>query len=101
MSEFNEEFDEIRVTETNQTNDGWTFLVELGYGDGLAEYIVDVDVDYWTKLTGRRIEPDELVKTSFEFLLSKEQKELIFKKFNLADVSGSFPMYESEIKRRL
>jgi len=101
VSEYNEEFDGIRVTETNQSDNGWNFLVELGHGDGLVEYFVEVDRDYWTRLTGRRIEPAELVKTTFEFLLSHESKELILKKFNLSDVNGYFHNYEEEIKRLL
>ena len=75
MSEFNDDFEEIRVTEMNQSDNGWNYLVELGYGDGLNEYMVEVDVAYWTRLTGRRIEPDELVKMTFNFLLDKEQLE--------------------------
>lgn len=101
MAELNEDFEEIRVTETNQRDDSWTFLVELGHGEGLIEYWVDVDRDYWTRLTNRRIEPAELVTLTFKFLLDKEPKELILKKFNIADVSGFFPMYERAIKKYL
>ena len=101
MAEFNEEIDEMRVTEEGQRENGWTFLVELGHGDGLSEYVIDVDREYWTRLTNRRIEPDELVTITFKFLLDKKSKELILKKFNLADVADSFPAYENEIKRRL
>src|SRR3990167_1765065 len=99
MAEFNEDFDGIRITETNQKEESWTFLVELGHGDNLAEYYVDVDRDYWTKLTGRRIEPAELIEITFKFLLDKEQKEMIMKKFNLSEVNKLFPQYETEIKR--
>lgn len=99
MSEFNEDLDNIRVTEANQRESGWTFLVELGHGEGLIEYWVDVDREYWTRLTNRRIEPAELVELTFKFLLEKESKELILKKFNISDVAGRFPMYELEIKK--
>ena len=101
MAEFDEDFDGMKVTETNQREDGWTFLVELGHGEEMIEYWVDVDKDYWTRLTNRRIEPAELVVITFKFLLSKELKELILKKFNLADITGVFPMYESEVKRAM
>lgn len=101
MAEINEDFDGIKITETNQHENGWTFLVELGHGEGLIEYWIDVDKDYWTRLTSRRIEPTELVAVTFKFLLDKAPKELILKKFNLADVAGHFPMYESEVKRAL
>lgn len=101
MAEFNEGFDGIRVTETNQSDNGWTFLVELGHGEGLIECWVDVDREYWTRLTNRRVEPEDLVLETFKFLLDKEHKELILKKFNLSDVAGNFPMYEAEIKKSL
>ena len=99
MTEFNEDFDGMRVTETNQSEEGWTFLVELGYGDGLTEYFVDVDKNYWTRLTNRRIEPGELVVTAFKFLLDKETKELILKRFSIADIAGHYPNFENEMKR--
>ena len=101
MAEMNEDFDGMRVTETNQREDGWTFLVELGHGEEMIEYSIDVDKDYWARLTNRRIEPAELVTITFKFLLDKEPKELILKKFNLADVVGHFPMYESEVKKAM
>src|SRR5688572_26353010 len=101
MAEFNEEFDNISVTEVNQRTEGWTFLVGLGFGDGMIEYFVDVDKDFWTKLTNRRVEPGELVKVTFKFLLEKESKELIRKKFNIADVQGHYPQYETEMRRAL
>ena len=101
MAEFNEDFDEIRVTEANQREEGWTFLVELGHSEGLVEYFVDVDRDYWTRLTNRRVEPSELVKETFKFLLGKQSKEAILKKFNIADMVGQFHNFESEIKRIL
>ena len=101
MAEFNEDYDGMQVTETNQAEDGWTFLVELGHGEGLLEYWVDVDRAYWTRLTNRRVEPVELVIATFKFLLDKKPKELILKKFNIADVVGNFPNYENEIKRIL
>ncbi len=101
MAEFSDEFDEMRVTETNQTENSWTFMVELGHGEGLLEYWVDVDREYWTRLTNRRVEPADLVTATFKFLLDKEPKELILKKFNLADVAGHYPNYEHEMRRAL
>lgn len=101
MAEFDEDFDGMRVTETSQREDGWTFLVELGHGEEMIEYWVDVDKDYWTRLTSRRIEPAELIAITFKFLLDKHSKELISRKFNLADVAGHFPMYEFEVKKAM
>jgi len=99
MTDYNEEFDGIRIAEQNQADNHWTFSFEIGNGESLIEYLVDVDRDHWARLTNRRIEPAELVRLTFQFLLERESKELILKKFNIADVSGHFPTYESEIKR--
>jgi len=101
MAEFNQEFEDIRVTEHGQREEGWTFFVEIGTGDGLVEYFVDLDRDYWTKLTDRRVEPAELIRLTFKFLLEREQKEIILKKFNMADITGYFPQYEYEVKKML
>ena len=102
MSEFeNDDFEGIRVTETGQSENGWTFLVEIGHGDGLMEFWVEIDKAQWTRLTGRRIEPSELVLFTFKFLLDKEAKELILKKFNLSDVEGQYPNFEMELKKSL
>ena len=101
MADFDEDFDGISISETSQREDGWTFLVGLGHGDGMMEYFVDVDKDYWTRLTGRRIEPAKLIELTFKFLLEHEAKEVIFKKFNVADVTGNFPNFENEIRRLL
>lgn len=101
MAEFDEDFDGIRITEVSQREESWTFLVEVGNGDSLIEYFVDVDKEYWTRLTTRRIEPAELVQATFKFLLERGPKETIRKKFNLSDVIGFFPNYEIEVKRIL
>lgn len=101
MSEFNEDYDGMMISEQNQSDNGWTFLVELGQGDSILEYLVEVDRDYWARLTDKRTEPLELVRAAFKFLLEKETKELILRKFNIADISGHFPNFENEIKRML
>jgi hypothetical protein len=98
---FNEDQNDMRVTEIGQDKNSWTFMVEIGRGDGLNEYMVILDREYWTRLTNRRVEPEELVKVTFHFLLEKEPKELILKKFNISDVQGHFPGYEIEVKRSL
>lgn len=101
MAEFNEDLEDIRVTEHTQREDGWTFLVEVGHGEGLIEYFVDLDKSYWDRITSRRVEPTELIKATFKFLLEKEPKEIILKKFNVSDVAGYFPTFENEIKKSI
>jgi len=53
------------------------------------------------RLAGGQIEPAELVRRSFEFLLENEPKESILTRFDLTVISRYFPDFEREIKRRL
>jgi hypothetical protein len=100
-AEFNEEFDGIVITEIGQKEEGWNFIVGLGHGDGMIEFFVDVDKEYWTRLTNRRVEPSKLVEMTFKFLLDKGIKETIQRKFNVSEVSAKFPQFEMEMKRML
>ena len=47
------------------------------------------------------MEPEELIRKSFEFLLEHEPKESILSRFDLTVISRYFPEYEGEIKKRL
>ena len=95
----------------NKKYDGegkWIFRVQV---DDMT-YEVELEKEYWQKLTATRpprlseqardggqgkIEPDELVRKSFEFLLAREPKESILRSFNLKIISNYFPEYEGEI----
>jgi len=62
---------------------------------------VTVNPDDYKRLADGKIEPEELVRRSFEFLLERESKESILSRFDLSLISRYFPEYEQEIKRRL
>jgi hypothetical protein len=62
---------------------------------------VTVSPKDYTRLATGNVEPEELVRRSFEFLLEREPKESILKRFDLSLISRYFPEYEREIKRRL
>jgi hypothetical protein len=47
------------------------------------------------------IAPEELVRTSFEFLLEREPASSILRKFSLDVISRYFPDYPAEIHARL
>jgi hypothetical protein len=53
------------------------------------------------RITAGKIEPAELVKRSFEFLLENEPKESILARFDLSVIARYFPAFEGEMKRRL
>jgi hypothetical protein len=62
---------------------------------------VTLDPKDYARLAGVAIEPEELIRKSFEFLLERESKESILSRFDLSVISRYFPEYEREIKNRL
>jgi hypothetical protein len=77
------------------------FRVRILEKDGETTHHVTLKQDDYTKLTGGKIEPQELVRRSFEFLLERELKESILNRFELSVISRYFPEYEREIKQRV
>jgi hypothetical protein len=55
----------------------------------------------YRRLSGGKIEPQELIRLSFEFLLARELKESILPEFDLPLIGRYFPEYEPELKRRI
>jgi hypothetical protein len=54
----------------------------------------------YQRLTGGAVEPAELIRTSFQFLLERESKESILSRFDLSVISRYFPEYERQIRKR-
>ena len=77
------------------------FRVRVIDGDSESSHRVTLNAEHYNRLTRGKIEPQELVKRSFQFLLERETKEAILGKFDLQAIARYFPEYEREIKRRL
>jgi hypothetical protein len=77
------------------------FLVRIVEKAGETTHHVTLKQDDYTKLTGGKIEPQEFVRRSFEFLLEREPKESILSRFDLCVIGRYFPEYEREIKQRV
>ena len=77
------------------------FRVRILEKDGEATHQLSLKQEDYTKLTGGKTEPEELVRRSFEFLLEREPKESILTRFDLSVIGRYFPEYEREIQRRL
>lgn len=84
---------DIKITKQEETEDGWNFAVEI---EG-SEYSVDLDKEYWLKLTDSKLDPAELILKSFEFLLAREPKESILQSFNLRQINDYFEEFEEKI----
>jgi hypothetical protein len=83
----------------------WSYEVEVTESDGSGSrttHQVTMFKDYYMDLTQRgRMIPEELIRKSFKFLLDRESKESILKKFDIAQINNYFPEFEKEIKRGL
>ncbi|HKV05682.1 MAG TPA: hypothetical protein VJO53_11310 [Candidatus Acidoferrales bacterium] len=55
----------------------------------------------YDRISDGKVEPAELVRRSFEFLLENESKESILSRFDLMIIGRYFPDFEREMKRRL
>lgn len=65
-----------------------------------SKYTVDVTEEYYKKLTRGIVTPEELIKESFRFLLEREPKESILKRFDLPTIHKYFPEFEVEIYQK-
>ena len=77
------------------------FLVRVGEGGSESTHRVTVKQDDYDRLAAGKIEPEELVRRSFEFLLQREAQESILSRFDLSVINRYFPEYEREIKKKL
>ncbi|MBZ5694938.1 MAG: hypothetical protein LAN36_06215 [Acidobacteriia bacterium] len=77
------------------------FQVRVVEGKNLTSHRVTLKAADCERIAGGKVEPAELVRKSFEFLLENEPKESILGKFDLTVIGRYFPNFESEIRRRL
>jgi hypothetical protein len=77
------------------------FRVRVADSGTETTHDVTVTPDDYTRLTNGKVEPEQLVRRSIEFLLEREPKESILNRFDLSVISRYFPEYEREIRRRL
>lgn len=87
----------IHVTKKSETE----FEVSVEDGGTHTTHVVTVKSAVYERLTEGRIPPDRLVELSFEFLLAREPRESILRRFDLEVISQYFPEYERELRKRL
>lgn len=77
------------------------FSVAVLEGGSRSTHTVRVGGEVYERLTGGAVPVEELIRTSFEFLLEREPKESILSRFELQVIARYFPEYEREIRKRL
>jgi len=82
------------------TDGGWQCSVTVGDDPGATVHDVTVDRETLDDLAPG-MEPEELVRISFEFLLEREPRESIMRSFELPIIGRFFGNYRDEMERRL
>ena len=77
------------------------FQVTVSEGATQSAHRVTVRKKDYERITSGKVDPGELVKMSFEFLLEHESKESVLPQFDLMAIARYFPTFEGEINRRL
>ena len=66
--------DSITIQQSEETENGWRFVVEVGsLGDTRVGFAILVDKEYWQKLTFGKFPPERLIKETLNFLFEKEK----------------------------
>lgn len=76
----------------------WT--VEVRDDSGSTRHTVEVTPDALARYGGGA-EAEDLLRESFRFLLEREPKEAILRRFEISVIERYFPEYPDEIRRRL
>jgi phosphatidylethanolamine-binding protein (PEBP) family uncharacterized protein len=87
----------VITVQTNVQDGGWVFEVEVVEGGSRTSHTVVMTKDAYQRLTGGACPPEECVRHSFEFLLEREPKESILRKFDITRIGYYFPEYEREL----
>lgn len=82
-----------------RTGDGWTCHVTVTEGPTSTSHEVAVSRADLARLAPGAPAPDDLVRRSLSFLLSREPKESILRRFDLTVIGRYFPEYERLIRQ--
>jgi len=88
--------DLINVTLVETTEAGWRFAVTLTRAGDDYTYTVSLNKVYLEKLFPLS-EPEELIKKTMTFLLSREDAASILQEFNVEDVMKFFSDFEDVV----
>jgi hypothetical protein len=91
----------VITVDATPTGDSWRCAVTVEEGGNRTEYAVTLDRATYERLCDGAVPPETLVRESFAFLLEREPKESILRRFDLPLIGRYFPEYDAAIRRRL
>jgi len=94
------EIDMIQVRQTAE-QDPLIFEVVVREGKGETRHQVTMSRDTCERLTSGKHTPERCLEAAFKFLLDREPKESILRRFDVTAIARYFPEFEQEIPRYL
>jgi len=82
-------------------DDPFSFDVEVADERGKTRYQVTMARALYMKLTQGKAAPETLIEAAFRFLLEREPKESILRRFDASVIAQYFPEFERELPRYL
>ena len=90
---------EIEVSRTDVEQFLSRFLVRVKDGDEVTSHVVTLSGSDYERLGGNYRTPEAFVEACFVFLLEREPKDEILGTFDVSQIAGYFPEFESEIDK--
>ena len=90
----------IQVHQT-AAQDPFIFEVVVREGKGETRHQVTMSRETCERLTSGKHTPERCLEAAFRFLLDREPKESILRRFDVTVISRYFPEFEREIPRYL
>jgi hypothetical protein len=81
--------------------DPFEFEAVISDGRGESVHRVTVSKDTYERLTGSKYPPEALLDAAFRFLLDREPKEAILRRFDVTVISRYFPDFEQKLSQYL
>jgi hypothetical protein len=92
--------DMIQVRLTAE-RDPLLFDVVVAEGTGETRHHVTMSREMCARLTAGKHTPERCLEAAFRFLLDREPKESILRRFDVTEISRYFPEFEREMPRYL
>jgi hypothetical protein len=91
------------MIESKRTSDGdpLEFAVIVRKGTGETRHQVTIARPLCQRLCAGKQTPEQLIDAAFRFLLDREPKEAILRRFDVGVISRYFPEFERELPRYL
>jgi len=90
---------EIEVSRADVEQFMSRFLVRVKDGDEVSSHVVTLSGADYERLGSRYRSPEAFVEACFRFLLAREPKDQILGTFDVSQIGGYFPEFETEIHK--